>query len=129
MTLAHERAHLSGFAPEDTASFVAFLTCWRSPRPEVRYAAWLDLWLDFRHEPAERSPGVKRDIAALAAFMKTHRGPEARHVWRAYGGYLKAHGVEGGLQSYNRAAGLALRWLDANGLPPAMPTPRARSRR
>ncbi len=117
-TLAHERAHLSGFASEETASFVALLTCWRSPRPAVRYAAWLDLWLALKHEPARRSAGVKRDLAALADFVEAHRGREAPVMWTAYSGYLKAHGVKGGIRSYGRVADLALRWIEAHGMPP-----------
>lgn len=116
-TVAHERAHLSGQATEEGASFVGYLTCWRSPRPEVRYAAWLHLFLELRRDPSPRHPGVKRDILALANFIERYRGKEAPMVWKAYSGYLQAHGVKGGTHSYQRAAGLALRWLGEHGLP------------
>lgn len=117
-TMAHERAHLSGFAREDAASFVALLTCWRSDRPEVRYAGWLALYLHLRREKDERADGVRRDIEAIARFHASHRGPEADLVWRGYGGYLRAHGVREGTASYGRVAELALRWLSEKGLPP-----------
>jgi hypothetical protein len=117
-TLAHERAHLSGFAQEEDASFVALLTCWRSPRPEVRYSAWLALYLELRLEAKTRAPGVVRDILAMSRFLKQHRGTEAGAVWSTYSGYLKLHGVHGGVRSYGRVAGLALRWLDVHGFPP-----------
>ena len=121
-TIAHERAHLSGFAGEDAASFVAFLTCWRSNRPEVRYSAWLTLWRLVDGKADDRSDGVKRDLAAISEFRRTHPpGREVRLVWKGYNRFLEAHGVAGGTASYGRAANLALRWLDRHGLP-AEPT-------
>jgi hypothetical protein len=120
-TLAHERAHLSGFASEEAASFVAMLTCWLSERPEVRYAGWLSLFLELRASPKDRAEAVRRDIRAIAEFQERHRGREAPRVWKVYDGYLKAHGVPRGMESYARAAGLALRWLDRQGMPPEPP--------
>jgi hypothetical protein len=118
VVVAHERAHLSGLAWEEAASFVALLTVWRSSRPEVRYAGWLDLWLHLRGVGAERSPGVQRDLAAIARFIREHRGAEAPALWKAYSGYLRAHGVRGGTASYGRVAGMALAWLERYGWPP-----------
>jgi hypothetical protein len=116
-TVAHERAHLQGFAWEEDASFVALLTLWRSPRPELRYAAWLELWMELRRPPRGLSEAVRRDLGAIAAFYRAHRGREAPAVNRAYSAYLEAHGVKGGVASYARVAGLALRWLAAHGSP------------
>ncbi|MCU0254499.1 MAG: DUF3810 domain-containing protein [Acidobacteria bacterium] len=116
-TVAHERAHLQGFAWEEDASFVALLTLWRSPRPELRYAAWLELWMQLRRPPKGLSEAVRRDLTAIAAFQRAHRGREAPAMNRAYSAYLEAHGVKGGVASYARAAGLALRWLAAHGSP------------
>ncbi len=116
-TMAHERAHLSGFAQEEDASFVGLLTCWRSPRAEVRYAGWLSLYLELRRDPAALSAPVKRDILAISKFLETYRGREAGAIWKTYSGYLKLQGVKGGIRSYGRVAGLALRWLDTHGFP------------
>lgn len=123
-TMAHERAHLSGFAREDAASFVALLTCWRSDRPEVRYAGWLSLYLHLRRDKDKRSDGVRRDLEAIARFQVEHRGPEAGLMWKGYGSYLRAHGVREGTASYGRVAELAVRWLAEKGLPPEAPAPR-----
>lgn len=116
-TVAHERAHLQGLAWEEDASFLALLTLWRSPRPELRYAAWLELWTELRRPPKGLSPAVRRDLAAIADFYRAHRGREAPAMNRAYSAYLKAHGVKGGVASYARVADLALRWLAAHGSP------------
>jgi hypothetical protein len=116
-TVAHERAHLQGFAWEEDASFIALLTLWRSPRADLRYAGWLELWMELRRPSKELSPAVQRDLAAIAAFYRAHRGREAPAVNRAYSAYLEAHGVKGGVASYARVADLALRWLAVHGAP------------
>lgn len=117
-TLAHERAHLSGFAWEEAASFVGLLTCWNTNDPRVQYSAWLSLWISLRRGPEGREPGVQRDLRAISQFVVEHRGREAPALWGAYGGFLSAHGVKGGTRSYGRVAGLALAWLSKHGLPP-----------
>jgi hypothetical protein len=126
-TVAHERAHLQGFAWEEDASFVALLTLWRSERPELRYAGWLALWIELQRPSKELSPGVQRDLAAIAHFYRAHRGREAPAVNRAYSAYLEAHGVKGGVASYARVADLALRWLAKHGVPGADYSPSADS--
>ncbi|MGH9760668.1 MAG: DUF3810 family protein, partial [Blastocatellia bacterium] len=42
--LAHEWAHLAGFADESEANFIALLTCIRSDDPGVCYSGWLELY-------------------------------------------------------------------------------------
>ncbi len=116
-TLAHERAHLSGFAWEEAASFIGLLTCWRSDDPRVQYSGWLLLWISLRHGSENREPGVQRDLRAISKFALEHRGREAPAVWRTYSGFLSAHGVKGGTRSYGRVAGLALAWLSKHGVP------------
>ncbi|HWX40011.1 MAG TPA: DUF3810 family protein [Blastocatellia bacterium] len=52
--LAHEWAHLAGFADESEANFIAMLTCVRSEDAVVRYAGWLDLYPRLPHaKPSE----------------------------------------------------------------------------
>lgn len=116
--IAHERAHLSGFAWEEAASFVGLLTLWRSEDPKLRYSAWIQLWLEMRRGIDGRHPGVVRDLRAYSDFVRSHRGAEAPAVREVYSTYLKAHGVKGGSRSYGRVASLALRYLDRHGLPP-----------
>ncbi|RMG48669.1 MAG: DUF3810 family protein [Acidobacteria bacterium] len=115
--IAHERAHLAGFAWEEAASFVALLTLWRAPEPELRYAGWLAVWLELGRGPKGRTPGVRRDMRAMLDFFKKHRGREAPVVRRVYSAYLEAHGVRGGTRSYRRVADLALRYLDRHPWP------------
>jgi hypothetical protein len=116
--LAHERAHLAGIAHEDAASFVGLLTTWRSADPGVRYAGWLELWLQLRHGSSERSEGVRRDVEAIHSFYLARKTPVGEYAWKVYGGFLSAHGVAGGTRSYARVASLALAYLHQNGAPP-----------
>ena len=117
-TAAHELAHLSGFATEDAAGFVGFLACLRSERPEVRYSAWLRLYLDLGGRPEGRSEAVGRDLRAIADFFARHRrGREAEAIWRGYDRFLEAHGVRDGVEGYGRAPDLVLRWIDRHGMP------------
>ena len=116
--LAHEQAHLEGFAREDEASFIALLTVWRSDRPEVRYSGWLELWLGMRLPLKTRDPGVVRDVRAIGAFIAEHAGREEPTTRKVYDSYLKAVGVKEGVASYGGAVDLAMRYLAKNGLPP-----------
>ncbi|MDQ7088471.1 MAG: DUF3810 family protein [Acidobacteriota bacterium] len=118
--MAHERAHLAGMAWEEAASFLGLLTLWRSDDPRLRYSAWLSLWLELNPTTSGRSPAVRRDLRAIAAFSRAHRGWEAPAVRRTYSAYLEAHGVTGGTASYSRVADLALRYLNSSGMPRAL---------
>ncbi len=120
-TLAHERAHLSGFAWEETASYVAMLTLWDSEDPLLRYSGWLQMWLTLRPTTRGRSPAVQRDLRAIGEFYRTHIGGEAPAFKAAYSTFLKAHGVRGGTRSYGRFANLVLRHLSRDGLPDPPP--------
>jgi hypothetical protein len=115
--VAHERAHLAGFAWEEAASFAALLTLWESEDPRLLYSAWFALWRWCASNVEERSPGVVRDLLAIREFDRTHRGVEAPATRRAYDTYLRAHGVAGGRESYGRVEDLALRYLAARGFP------------
>lgn len=117
-TVAHERAHLSGFAGEDEASFIGILTTWSSNRPDVRYAGWLDLYLEFGQGTKDRTPGVQRDHAAIAEYFRRTTGPESKVVTKAQDLALKGVGETQGVKSYRRVAALALSWIDRYGMPP-----------
>lgn len=115
--IAHERAHLSGIAHEDAASYVALRTLWASRDPRLRYSGWLELWLHLGGSTRGRHPGVVRDILAVREFSQRHAGWERPLVRTVYDAYLRSHGVPGGTRSYGRVAGLALRHLEMYGAP------------
>ena len=72
-TLAHEWAHVAGFADESEANFIALLACARSADPMIRYSGWLAL---YRYLPASEK--------ARTAGISTRPGPPGTvaAVWR-----------------------------------------------
>jgi hypothetical protein len=121
--LAHEWAHLSGYASEDDASFVGLLAALRAD-PGSRYSAWLAL---FHHAvsqlplPQQRElvarlhDGPRADRRAIAARLEARVDVVARASWETYDRYLRAQGVAEGVESYSRVVNLmigsgALEW-------------------
>jgi hypothetical protein len=113
--LAHEWAHLAGFADESEANFIGILACLRSDEPAVRYSGWLSLH-SYLPGPGrnssgdwpELSPQVVSDIEAMRARVRRRYQPAvANFQARFYNGFLKANRVQAGLGSY----GLVVRLL------------------
>lgn len=114
--LAHEWAHLAGYAPEDDASFVGLLAALRAD-PGSRYSAWLALFDDVvsqlprdeqRALVARLDAGPAADRRAIAARLQALNRTVSRASWQTYDQYLKAQGVREGLQSYSRVVQLLL---------------------
>jgi hypothetical protein len=106
--VAHEWAHLAGFAHEAEASFVAWLMCQGADR-QARYSGWFSVWpslvaaLPVRQRAdlaAQLGDGPRRDLAAVAA-RNARAVPALRSAaWRGYDAYLRAQHVEAGVASY-----------------------------
>jgi hypothetical protein len=115
MALAHEWAHLAGFADEAEASFVGWVTCLRAG-DRGRYSAWLSLLLhlaaevprrDYAAELARLEPGPRENLRAIIARVDRSAVRPVREVaTRAYDRYLKANRVEGGVQRYDEVVTL-----------------------
>lgn len=108
IVLAHEWAHLSGYAPEDEASFVGVLVALNADLPS-QYSAWLSLVFDttamLTTDDRQRlyrmlGPGPQRDQAAIAQRLLQRVDVVQRASWVAYDGYLKSQGVDEGVRSY-----------------------------
>jgi hypothetical protein len=112
--LAHEWAHLAGYADEAEANFVAWLSCLRSDGPG-RYSAWLTAYQHgvsvlTRAERRALPPlgdGPRQDLRAMAERYQ-RSSPAVREAARqAYDSYLRANRVTEGIESY----GLVLRLM------------------
>jgi hypothetical protein len=124
---AHEQAHQRGVAPEDEASFLAFIVTTRSSHPGVRYAGWFyaqrRLLADLRGvDPqgarelaASRLPGVERDLRDLAEYLRRLQGPVNAVADRVNDAYLRSNRVEGGIRSYGMATRLLVGWARDRG--------------
>jgi hypothetical protein len=114
--LAHEWAHLAGYAPEDDASFVGLLSALQADAGS-RYSAWLSLFHvavsqlpagEQRRLVAMLEPGPQADRQAIITRLQSRSEPVSRASWEAYDRYLKAQGVREGVASYSRVIQLVL---------------------
>jgi hypothetical protein len=115
--VAHEWAHLAGFADESEASFVGWLTCLRGSIPD-RYSGWLFLYGELTRavHPRDRgelsarlAPGPAADIEAMAHRLRRQVNLTVSAAgWRVYDRYLKANRVEAGIASYADVVRLVL---------------------
>jgi hypothetical protein len=117
---SHEMAHQRGFAREDEANYLGYLACRLHPDADFRYsgvlAASLYALAELRRADPEavalletlRSPAVRRDLEALAAWSARYRGPLERASARINHAYLRAQGQREGARSYGRMVDLLL---------------------
>jgi hypothetical protein len=112
--LAHEWAHLAGYASEAEASFVGWLACLQGP-PAVEYSAHLSLLWHLlpalppgeERDLVSRLPASARDDLRAIARRLSLSSPHVRQAaWRVYDRYLKANRVEQGVRSYGQALDL-----------------------
>jgi len=110
--LAHEWAHLAGFADESEANFIGILTCLRSDQAMLRYSGLLNLSFYLpRRSPAaplpELAPQVVSDIKAIDERVRKHYQPMVGNMQsRIYNQFLKVNRVRAGIASYGLVAQL-----------------------
>jgi hypothetical protein len=114
--LAHEWAHMAGYAPESDASFVGLLSALRAD-PASRYSAWLSIFEqavaqlprgEQRLYVARLEPGPQADRRAIGERLEARVEVVARASWETYDQYLKSQGVDEGIESYSRVVQLLL---------------------
>jgi len=118
--IAHEWAHLAGYADESEANFVAWLTCRRGDA-RARYSAALALIGYAAPRTALRDAldvGPRIDLYAIR-YRYSRTNETLRFAARqGYDKYLKANRVERGVESYDAVVQLILgTGLDQNGNP------------
>jgi hypothetical protein len=113
--LAHEWAHLSGYADEAEANFVSWLACVRGD-PLARYSGWLAAYehaldalsRDDRRTVPPLDPGPRADVRAMAERYN-RASPVVRAAARdAYDKYLRANRVPEGIARYGAVVRLML---------------------
>ena len=114
--VAHEWAHLAGYANESEASFVGVLVCLAGDA-QSRYSAWLFLSQQLvRHlSPEERArvwgaldAGPRDDLRAIAARLREAAPVVRQSANRVYDRYLRANRVAAGIASYGLVVDLLL---------------------
>jgi hypothetical protein len=117
-TVTHEMAHQRGFAREDEANYIAYLTCVLHPDFDFQYSGTFlamrnamyalsqydyKTYLELRKKYSE---GIKSDLADLAAFWEKYEGPMERISSEINDIYLKSNRQIDGIYSYNRMVDL-----------------------
>ncbi|MGH9310189.1 MAG: DUF3810 domain-containing protein [Vicinamibacterales bacterium] len=114
--LAHEWAHLAGYADESEANFVAWLTCLNGP-PAAQYSGWLSAYehvaaalprADQQALRSRLSPAVIADLAAARARVARANPTITNAARGAYDTYLRANRIEEGIANYNLVVRLML---------------------
>ena len=114
--VAHEWAHLAGYANESEANFVGWLTCLNGD-DGTRYSAWLFLMPHLlRHLTDEErnhmwslmDDGPLTDLRAVATRFSQTVPFVRRNANRLYDWYLKVSRVDGGVRSYSMVVDLVL---------------------
>jgi hypothetical protein len=119
-TMMHELAHQLGFAREDEANYISFLTCYFHPDVDFQYSGHLSA-LNYSlnavyGQDAEAyqelysrlSEGVKRDLAENSRYHKKYDGPVREAFSKSNDVYLKANNQADGERSYGRMVDLLL---------------------
>ena len=114
--VAHEWAHLAGYANESEASFVGWLTCLSGGAPS-RYSAWVFLFPHLlRHLGPEQQArlwqemdtGPTADFRAVSERASQTVPVVRNNANRVYDRYLRANRVDEGIASYGIVVDLVL---------------------
>lgn len=109
----HEIAHQLGYAKENEANFVAFLTCKSFHSDAFRYSLYFDMYNYAIGEVYQRDtlmakefqkklhPQVIKDIKEYRSFYKKYKNPVEPVIMWFYGHYLKANNQPAGKQTYD----------------------------
>lgn len=125
-TAGHEQAHQRGIARENEATFAGILAAIHSDDPHTRYSGWarvvralqgdvMALDREAWNEIVSRLvPGAVRDWEDYVRWYEENRSVAAPVATAVNDGYLRAHGVPGGVRSYGRVTALLLEWAARN---------------
>jgi hypothetical protein len=119
---AHEWSHLSGFADESEANFIAVVSCLASKDPALQYSGWMLVWFNMPssvHVRTHAVPMVIADVKEIIARYHREVKPSVANAQRVvYDAYLRANAVHAGFDSYHLFVQLLTAGeLDASGLP------------
>lgn len=127
-TLAHEWAHLAGYADEAEANFVAWLTCVAAD-PASQYSGWLEAYryasaalpVGARRDLQRRlTPEVSADLRAIAERLGRVDPAVSSFAHSVYDSYLRAQGVDEGIASYGGMLRLMVGTTFENGWVPRL---------
>ncbi|MCT4687901.1 DUF3810 domain-containing protein [Vallitalea sp.] len=119
-TACHEIAHQRGFAREDEANYIAYLTCIAHPDLDFQYSGTILALIHsmnklYQHDTnayytlkATFSQGVLRDLQDNNKFWQKYSGPIDKASTKINNTYLKLNKQQDGVQSYGRMVDLLI---------------------
>lgn len=119
-TAAHEMAHQRGFAREDEANYIAFITCSLNSDADFQYSGMMLALIHSMNALADKdietyktiqnqySVGVRKDIDADNDFWSKYSGKVEKLSSDVNNSYLKSNGQKDGTKSYGRMVDLLL---------------------
>jgi hypothetical protein len=119
-SICHEMAHQQGFAREDEADYIAYLTCNLDPDTDYQYSGTLlalirsmDMLRSYNIDKYNQlqkryNVGVNRDLANISAYWDKYEGPFTRTTSDINDIYLKSNNQKEGTYSYNRMVDLLI---------------------
>lgn len=119
-TAMHEMAHQRGFAREDEANYIAWLTCKLHPDPDFQYsgsvlaliysmnALYANAPEKYKELRNRYSEGLVRDLQNHSEFWRRYEGPVEKVADRVNNAYLKANRQKDGVRSYGRMVDLLI---------------------
>ncbi|HBF8198223.1 TPA: DUF3810 domain-containing protein [Clostridioides difficile] len=123
-TVEHEMAHQRGFASEDEANFIAYLTSIKHPNIDFNYSGYI-LALNYTTSALSKvdynayvdisagiSDSVRRDLKNESEFWQKYEGKINEISNEFNNSYLKANSVTEGTQSYGKMVDLLLTYYE-----------------
>lgn len=119
-TTCHEMAHQRGFAREDEANYIAYVTCKNHTDKDFQYSGTLYALIYaanelYRNDPdkytelrSKYSDEMNRDLAAVNNYWKKYETPVQDFSSSVNDTYLKANRQEDGVKSYGRMVDLLI---------------------
>lgn len=120
MAMAHESAHLKGFAREDEAEFISYLSCINSPDIYFQYSGYLNAYMrlsGFLNGADSGAAGrlysklddrAKNELNSFGVFCEQFETKVAQISEKVNDSYLKSQGEDKGTLSYDEMARLML---------------------
>ena len=119
-TACHEMAHQRGFAREDEANYIAYLSCKNHPDADFKYSGYMlavihsmNALIGSDKEKYSQlrklySEGVVRDLRNNNEYWKSFEGPVEKNANSLNNAYLKANMQKDGVKSYGRMVDLLI---------------------
>lgn len=119
-TVTHEMAHQRGFAREDEANYIGYLTCKLHPELSFQYSGYIlalthsmnTLYTNDREKFLELSQkysnDVKNDLNEINKYWARYEGPIEKASNKMNNVYLKSNNQKDGVKSYGRMVDLLI---------------------